>query len=697
MKKKLLALLLALAMLIPTLAACGNDTPDETDPDTGAETPAETDAGTPAEISDTVELVKDGVSEYVIVRGENATEDEIKASTELQSYLKQISGAELPIVTDCTPAVEKEIVIGLTNREKEGQFDRAELEYDGFIIKTEAGKLWLVGGEVKGTLYAAYELLEAYLGCRFYTSDLEKVPEQKTITLSIEEDKQIPVFPIRQTGRGGVDATLRDKFRWRAPDYAGGGSHTLPALGEVGTGNGSIEPDPCLLSEEVYQTVLKNVRAQLAAKPNADIISVSQTDGPDGDGCDCKECVAFKEENGISGYYLQFVNRVAEEIADEYPDVLIHTFAYKATSEPPKNDIVAADNVMVQLCTHDSCFSHPLAECDVIGRGNESNIDVFLSEPAEDVNRRDIQDLLERWSKVCKNLSLWDYTENFELYPLDMPCLDVMWQNYELFAQYDITYFYVNSDGGMGRDVNFNALKAYLLGKLMWNPAMGEEQYYAHMDEFLEAYYGPGWKYIREHIDNMEAETDNVHFSYWLKPWEFMQLTFDETNKNREIPELDADTLRNYKDVDWSQYNNYFVAPKMNDILEKGLELFEAAKAAAETEEQLHRLDGSIIHLDTMNAYYQMTVYGKCSSKALPKIYEGNLKARVADGSMTQEEADTLKAAFKEDIMNPIKESVALNNLLKPLAQKCIDFGLLRLRGTDTMQEYIDGEKGFWQ
>ena len=127
MKKKLFAILLMLAMLTPTLAACGNDTPDETDPDTGAETPAETDAGTPAEISDTVELVKDGVSEYVIVRGENAAEDEIKASTELQSYLKQITGAELPIVTDSTPAVEKEIVIGLTNRETEGQFDRAEL------------------------------------------------------------------------------------------------------------------------------------------------------------------------------------------------------------------------------------------------------------------------------------------------------------------------------------------------------------------------------------------------------------------------------------------------------------------------------------------------------------------------------------------------------------------------------------------
>jgi len=691
--KKCLSLLLILAMLIPTLAACGKDEPDETDPDTGTETPAETDAGTPAEISDTVELVKDGVSEYVIVRGENATEDEIKASTELQSYLKQISGAELPIVTDATPAAAKEIVIGLTNREKEGQFDRAELEYDGFIIKTEAGKLWLVGGTYKGPLYAVYELLESYLDCRFFTATLEKVPEQKTISLSIEEDKQIPMFDIRYSTGTGVAGALMDKYKWYYPVWAGGRCHTLPELGEVGSGSSSSDPDPCLQSEEAFQTVLKNVRARLEATPNAQYISVSQTDATSGGGCPCEKCVAYEAENGVSANYIQFVNRIAEEIKDEYPNVLIHTFAYKNTVEPPKNDIKVADNVMVQICTHNSCFSHPLAECAVEGHANCSTMDEFFAEPTQFC---DIEAALEGWSKICDNIAIWDYYDNFELYPLDMPCLDVMWENYQLFAKYDVDYFFAEGPYNTP-NVNFNALKVYLIAQLLWEPNMGEEKYYAYMDEFLEAYYGPGWKHIRTHIDNMEAETDNVHFSYWIKPWEFMQLTFDETNKNRKIPELDADTLRNYKDVDWSQYNNYFVAPKMNDILEVGLECFAAARAEAETEEQLYRLESSIIHLETMNAYYQMTVYGKCTSKALPKIYEGNLKARVADGSMTQEEADSLKAAFKADIMNPIKESVALDNLLKPLAQKCIDFGCTMLRPTDYMQEYINGEKGFWQ
>ena len=37
----------------------------------------------------------------------------------------------------------------------------------------------------------------------------------------------------------------------------------------------------------------------------------------------------------------------------------------------------------------------------------------------------------------------------------------------------------------------------------MMYPYMSEEEYYALMDEFLAAYYGGGWTYIREYIDTL--------------------------------------------------------------------------------------------------------------------------------------------------------------------------------------------------
>ena len=192
-------------------------------------------------------------------------------------------------------------------------------------------------------------------------------------------------------------------------------------------------------------------------------------------------------------------------------------------------------------------------------------------------------------------------------------------------------------------------------------------------------------------------ESTKYHFSFNVKPWELMLLIHDDSNKNKEIPELSADTLRNYKDVDWSQYYYYFTTPVMNDILETGLSLFASAKAEAQTEEQLYRIEGAAIHLDAMNVYYKMTEYSKCISPALTKIYEGNLKARVADGSMTQEEADSLKAAFKTDIIGPIKDTASPNVLQNELAQKCLSYGVTMLRANETFQQFLDGEVRFWQ
>ena len=49
----------------------------------------------------------------------------------------------------------------------------------------------------------------------------------------------------------------------------------------------------------------------------------------------------------------------------------------------------------------------------------------------------------------------------------------------------------------------FAELRAYLLAKLLTDPMMSEEEYNRHMDEFLAAYYGEGWSYIRAYIDEV--------------------------------------------------------------------------------------------------------------------------------------------------------------------------------------------------
>ena len=64
----------------------------------------------------------------------------------------------------------------------------------------------------------------------------------------------------------------------------------------------------------------------------------------------------------------------------------------------------------------------------------------------------------------------------------------------------------------------FGELRAYLLAKLMVNPYMTEEEYYALMDEFLAAYYGDGWTYIRMYIDKTSEIYEDYCGNMYMHP-----------------------------------------------------------------------------------------------------------------------------------------------------------------------------------
>jgi hypothetical protein len=108
------------------------------------------------------------------------------------------------------------------------------------------------------------------------------------------------------------------------------------------------------------------------------------------------------------------------------------------------------------------------------------------------------------WSKICKNIYVWDYTTDFSYYISFFPNLHVLRDNMQFFAEHNVKGMFEQGNG-QGPSGEFGELRAYLLAKLMMYPYMTEEEYYAHMDEFLAAYYGAGWKNIRSYIDQVSA------------------------------------------------------------------------------------------------------------------------------------------------------------------------------------------------
>lgn len=156
-------------------------------------------------------LTRDGRHTAQIVIGPEATWIEKHAADELQDYLWRMSGARLQVVT--VGEQEQVPVIILVGRAETNPLIARLCEsgklslstktpgLDGFVIKSVPAEktTWLVmGGSVdRGTLYAVYHLLEAYLHIGFF-EDGEYIPRQPTIRLPHLDLSERPAFRERQ-------------------------------------------------------------------------------------------------------------------------------------------------------------------------------------------------------------------------------------------------------------------------------------------------------------------------------------------------------------------------------------------------------------------------------------------------------------------------------------------------------------------
>ena len=378
------------------------------------------------------------------------------------------------------------------------------IEEDGFLIdatlRGDAACMRIRGGNGRGVLYGVYKFLENYAGVRYFMPGLEKIPEGDIVLRDGNLLSYSPYFEARRlawncskndvewnnkNGINGHDGVNEDMYGNKQTYGSGLFVHTLGALTETG---GGASPNPCLTSDENYQKVIKNLRKTLEKDPTVNIVSVSQNDN--NNYCTCENCQASDAYYGNpSGTMLAFVNKVAAELEADYPNLVVDTLAYNYTQAAPQN-IVPRHNVCIRVCSIRVCFMHPMTECDDAKGPNGvdwTRTRTFLSD-------------LEDWGKICDRIYVWDYTTNFAYYIAPFSNFGTIRENMRLYYENGVRGMFPqgNSQSVSGE---FGELRTYLLAKLMWNPLMTEEEYYMHMDEFLEAYYGEGWEGIRAFID----------------------------------------------------------------------------------------------------------------------------------------------------------------------------------------------------
>ena len=445
-------------------------------------------------IGQKIVLAENKSSQYNIVIPKHATTYELRAATVLQDYLIQVSGAALPIVTSDKSPKSQEIIIGQNERldELAAAIDYRLLKEDGFVIWTDSTRLIIAGGSEKGSLYGVYSFLEQYLGCRMYSPKVKIIPHQNTVILGKINDRQVPVITFRDTHyRTTWDAEYTD---WHKLDHAPDGERTDWGMW-VHTFNELVPPQVyysshpeyfamvkgkrlptqlCLSNPEVLQITIQNLRKKIAMNPAAKYWSVSQNDNRDY--CTCDPCKGLDAREGSpSGSIINFVNQVA----DQFPGKMISTLAYEYGRHAPKT-MKPRDNVNIMLCSIEAFRDKPI-------RADESSAEFV----------KDVKD----WSKIAKDIIVWDYVIQFNHLLSPFPNLHVLQPNIQFFAENNVNAMFEQGNREVGGE--FAALRAYLISKLLWNPWLNVDSV---MDDFLFGYYGAAGTPIRKYIDLMRGE-----------------------------------------------------------------------------------------------------------------------------------------------------------------------------------------------
>ncbi len=378
---------------------------------------------------------------------------------------------------------------------------------EGFLIRRTDDTVILTGapGAKRGTLYAVFVFLERVLGCRWWTPDASFIPRRAPRIPRDLAIREVPPMELRET-----DYWFRRDWAWMTANRTNmsgipdewGGSRSYAAFVHTMIGtlipnekvlahpewhaivDGRPNPDQlCLSRPEVLAETIEGVRRILRAKPEAEIISVSQMDNHIY--CRCPACAKVDARAGSpAGSMLRFVNKVAAAIEPEFPRVAVDTLAYLYTRKAPRG-IRPRRNVIVRLCTFECDFLHPL----------------------DHPNNRPFMRDLRAWSRISKRLYVWDYAANFAHYTLPHPNWFVLAPNMRLFHAHHVKGMFPEGSrtcpGG-----EMAELKTWVLLQLMWKPDADGD---ALIREFLHGYYGPAGKPIERYMRRVYAAAMRIN------------------------------------------------------------------------------------------------------------------------------------------------------------------------------------------
>lgn len=438
-------------------------------------------------------LVKDGKAKASIVLTDPTAETR-QAAELLNKFVERISGTQLPLAPQ-SKVRRNGVFIGGKS---------AGLDTDGYQVECRAGSLFITSEGGRGAIYGVVALLEQYMGVNYWAYKAYDCPRRPTLELPAMQLREVPAFRFRQTfsyGNDDPDYILWYRLNHQSEVFASNlWVHTfnqiLPAS-IYGTShpeyysflNGERRPGAhsqwCLTNPEVFELACQKIDSIFKANPGKTMISVSQNDG-NNTYCQCEACRAVDEYEGSpSGNLIRFLNKLAER----FPDKQFSTLAYLYSMHPPRH-VRPLPNVNIMLCDIDCKREVPLTD---------------------NASGRDFMRALEGWARISDNIFVWDYGINFDNMIVPFPNFHILQKNLQLFKKNHATMVFEQVNGQRGTD--FSEMRAYMLGKLMWNPNLNADSL---MQTFLNGYYGKAGKYLYEYHKVLQGALLASNTDLWI-------------------------------------------------------------------------------------------------------------------------------------------------------------------------------------
>ena len=494
------------------------------------------------QVARAITVVKDGQPAAAIVIADKAfqakryvrtiwaigkPEEKIRAAAEdLQSYIEKISGAKLPLVSDAAQIDVKAslILVGesaltakLPLRVPTGV--TKDFREEGYTLYCKGNTLALAGNNAEnyhGTEYAVFELLNR-LGARWYMpGDYgEYLPSLKTITIADVTFRDRPDFAQRlwwQNGTPEMEAAnaefqIRNKMDMNAV-LPGAGDATLaqwlPDKDVMAKHpeyfgknlDGSVNPTMANLTNPdvpalVAEKMKANIKKQLEQGITIPSVPIAPDDGMPVDYTPetAKTSLGFTDlcgrqgapgEMSVSEEWFRFVNKVAENVAKDYPNALIGTNGYANRNQVPEG-VTLNPNLAIEFAA---------IWCD--------NLHSSTSPLSWQTNVRG--EMMKDWCKINSRVYFYDYDFQMLVSGITpVPGVRKLTVNMPLFKKWGLAGFL---DEHRNTYMEEGIQTKYLRARMMWNADLNVKQV---MDDYYSHWYGAAAAPAFAFWDDIEA------------------------------------------------------------------------------------------------------------------------------------------------------------------------------------------------